>query len=174
MTQSTPQPCQLPGCENPKAPGRGTKLCQEHRDNAYQRKLERLRKTDCFMQGCPEPKLIGKYRYCAKHSAEVPLRERAQIVRRMREREYGFTHAEFLAMLAAQGGVCAICGNTNGGDRQLSVDHDHVTGTVRGLLCDRCNPMLGYARDNIAVLRAAVEYLERTSGQVLSPPVAGL
>jgi len=156
----------MAGCGNPKAPGQGAKLCQEHQETAYQRKLERLRKTACFMEGCPEPKLPGKYRYCARHSAEGPQRERAQLVRRKREREYGLTHDEYLALLETQGGACAICGGS-GQRRQLAVDHDHVTGAVRGLLCDRCNPMLGYARDNISVLEAAIEYLKKN--QVLSP-----
>jgi hypothetical protein len=126
-------------------------------------------KTGCQMPRCEEPKLRGRgAKYCAQHSAEGPQRERVQIVRRKREREFGLTHEEFLALHGAQGGVCAICGNGNDGPRQLSIDHDHATGAVRGLLCDRCNPMLGYARDNTAVLEAAIEYLKRN--QVFKPP----
>lgn len=162
MTQPMPHPCQMPGCENPKVPGQGGKLCQKHRDDAYQRKLDRLHRTACGMTGCPEPKLFGRsYRYCAQHSAEGPQRERAQIVRRMREREYGITHDQFLALLETQDGLCAICGNgeTSKDGRQLSVDHNHETGAIRGLLCNRCNPMIGYARDNVAVLQAAIAYL---------------
>jgi hypothetical protein len=114
------------------------------------------------MAGCAEPKLYGQgHKYCAQHSAEAPQRERAQIVRRARERQFGITHDQFLTMLEAQGGVCAICGNGNSNGRLLSIDHDHATGAVRGLLCDRCNPLLGYARDSIPVLEAAIEYLER-------------
>lgn len=168
--RTTPGTCQFPGCGKPKVRGQGAKLCQAHREDADQRKLERLRKTDCYMPGCAEPKLTGTtpsgrhspYRYCAQHSAEGPQREREQIVRRKRVREYGLTHEEFLALLETQGGVCAICGNgeTAKGIRQLSVDHDHVTGQVRGLLCNRCNPMLGYARDDVTVLQAAIVYLE--------------
>ena len=128
------------------------------------RTCERCRKQRgaCQMPDCPEPKLRGRgHRYCTKHNAETELRERVQIVRRKRERQFGVTHDEFLALFAAQGGVCAICGNGNDGARQLSIDHDHGTGAVRGLLCDRCNPMLGYARDNVAVLQAAIAYLEQ-------------
>jgi hypothetical protein len=124
------------------------------------------------MAGCTEPKLHGNgYRYCEAHSAESPQRERAQLVRRKREREYGLSHDEFLALIEAQGGVCAICGNTEDSRvaRQLSVDHDHDTGAIRGLLCNRCNPMLGYARDNIAVLKAAIAYLESKSGTDAAP-----
>jgi hypothetical protein len=112
------------------------------------------------MPGCPEPKLFGKYHYCAQHSAEGPQRERQQIVRRARERKYGVTHDQYLVLLEAQGGVCAICGNSEQ-KRQLAIDHDHETGEIRGLLCDRCNPMLGYAQDDIAVLEAAIAYLKK-------------
>lgn len=159
-----PATCKFPGCDQPKVPGRGSKFCQEHRDDAYQRKLERIRKTaeePCREPGCPEPKLPGRFRYCATHSAESAQRESAQVVRRKRERDYGITHREFLALLEAQGDVCAICGNGEDSrdKRSLSVDHCHSTGQIRGLLCNRCNPMLGYARDNIAVLQAAIAYL---------------
>jgi hypothetical protein len=166
-----PKPCLVPGCANPKLPGQGSKVCQQHRDDAYDRKLQKLRDQHrlsngiCQMPECAEPKLAGRgHKYCTQHSAEGPQRESAQVVRRKREREFGLTHDEFLALLDVQAGVCAICGNGNDGPRQLSIDHDHATGQVRGLLCDRCNPMLGYARDNIAVLEAAIEYLKRNSG----------
>jgi hypothetical protein len=164
-----PVPCLVRGCTNPKVPGQGSKVCRQHRDDANDRKLARLRELGrltngiCQMPGCTEPKLQGQgQKYCTRHSAEGPQRERAQIVRRRREREYGLTHDEFLALLDAQGGVCAICGNGEQ-RRALAVDHDHETGAVRGLLCDRCNPMLGYARDNAAVLQAAIAYLAKTS-----------
>lgn len=117
----------------------------------------------CQMPGCEEPKLRGRgHRYCEKHSDEGGQRESAQVVRRKRERKYGITHDEYLAMLDAQHGLCAICGNGSG-KRALSVDRDHVTGAVRALLCDRCNPMLGHAQDNIAVLEVAIAYLRRFS-----------
>lgn len=177
MTKAMPRPCQAPGCPNLKVPGRGSKLCQEHRDTAYQRKLEGLRSKGCRAHGCDEPKLFGRgYKYCAQHSSEAvkgspAYNQRASVmqVRRMRERRLGVTHDEFMALLSAQGGVCAICGNGNDGERQLSIDHDHATGQVRALLCDRCNPMLGHARDSIAVLEAAIEYLKRY--QVFNPVI---
>jgi hypothetical protein len=162
-----PNPCQIPGCDKPKAPGYGSKLCQEHRDSAYQRKLERLRKKTqepCRMPDCPDLKLPGAFRYCAVHSAEGPQRERAQVVRRARERAYGITHDEYETLLEVQGGACAICGNGEQ-KRALAVDHDHQTGTIRGLLCDRCNPMLGYAQDNAAILQAAITYLTKTGAK---------
>lgn len=60
-------------------------------------------------------------------------------------------------MLDKQGGVCAICGRTeiktnkNGKIQPLSVDHDHKTGAVRGLLCHRCNDLVGKREQELMV-----------------------
>lgn len=56
---------------------------------------------------------------------------------------YGLTEADYAAMLEAQGGVCAICRQGCSTGKLLAVDHDHETGIVRGLLCQRCNRMVG-------------------------------
>jgi hypothetical protein len=77
---------------------------------------------------------------------------------------YGITVEQYDEMLATQSGVCAICAKTCATGRALAVDHCHETGKVRGLLCARCNPMLGFANDNIDVLKAAIAYLEVVSG----------
>ncbi len=68
--------------------------------------------------------------------------------------------AAYNAMLAQQGGRCAICGDLPG-CRRLAIDHEHAQPTVRGLLCFRCNTALGSFQDNPALLRAAAGYLER-------------
>ena len=120
------------------------------------------------MPGCIEPKLRGRgHKYCIQHSTESPQRA-SQVVRRKREREYGVTHDQYLALLEAQGGVCAIC-HDSAQQRALAVDHARDQRHPRPL-CDRCNPMLGYARDSIAILEAAIEYLKRN--QVPIPPHA--
>jgi hypothetical protein len=74
-------------------------------------------------------------------------------------RRYGITAAEADAMLEAQGGLCALCR-----ERPAEhVDHDHLTGKVRGMLCSCCNQGLGNFRDRADVLRSAIDYLERTT-----------
>jgi hypothetical protein len=81
----------------------------------------------------------------------------------LRERAYGITKAQFEAMLAAQDHVCAICksNGTNGRTgRTLHVDHDHITGRNRKLLCDNCNLGIGNFLDDPALLRRAADYLE--------------
>jgi hypothetical protein len=69
-------------------------------------------------------------------------RERARAKRLMDN--YKLTVEDYEAMLKYQGGVCCVCRQpepTKG--RRLSVDHNHTTGLIRGLLCSRCNPILG-------------------------------
>lgn len=79
-------------------------------------------------------------------------------------RQFGITLAEYEALLARQGGVCAICGGPQGDTyrgraREFTVDHDHTTGAVRGLLCGLCNRGLGNFRDTPALMLRAAEYV---------------
>jgi hypothetical protein len=81
---------------------------------------------------------------------------------------YGLTLEQYEAMVAAQGGRCAICGTDHPGSSRIkywSVDHDHETDAVRGLLCHGCNTGLGAFGDDIERLTKAVAYLQsyRTS-----------
>lgn len=74
--------------------------------------------------------------------------------------KYGLTPEQYDEMLTAQENVCAICKNPesqvlNGSISRLSVDHDHDTGKVRGLLCIKCNRSL----HDIAWHEAAIDYL---------------
>ena len=71
---------------------------------------------------------------------------------------------EYEAMLESQGGVCAVCEGIVLDGRTLHVDHDHVTGRVRGILCARHNHGIGLFNDNAALLRKAADYLESTNG----------
>jgi hypothetical protein len=89
-------------------------------------------------------------------------------------RQYGITYNDYLALHEKQLGLCAICGNPEklikqGVKFDLAVDHDHVTGRIRGLLCNNCNRALGLMKDDALVLQSALDYLRRTG--VKSPPV---
>src|SRR5438132_8018897 len=77
-----------------------------------------------------------------------------------RQRLYGVPLEVYRAKVRAQGGVCAICGGPPG-KRSLNVDHDHVTGKIRDLLCPTCNVGLGGLRDDPLLLRKAADYIER-------------
>lgn len=75
---------------------------------------------------------------------------------------------EYNKLREAQDNKCAICNqeNTmtrNGSEefRQLSIDHCHASGKFRGLLCGHCNSGLGYFKDSIEILEAAIKYLKK-------------
>jgi len=68
---------------------------------------------------------------------------------------------QYEALLLEQDYRCAICGTSEDKlTKRMAIDHNHETGTVRGLLCSTCNTGLGQFKDSAAVLRAAIAYLE--------------
>ena len=73
-------------------------------------------------------------------------------------KQYGLTLAAYEQLVERQGGVCAICGERPVKQR-LGVDHNHVTGKIRGALCHNCNLGLGKFKDDIQMLIRAVDYL---------------
>ena len=91
--------------------------------------------------------------------------------RTQRLRRYGLSHADYDAMISAQDGACAICKKPethrgrNGEVQRLAIDHNHVTGSVRALLCHSCNTGIGSFFDDPAVLRAAADYLDGFMGR---------
>ncbi|MDH6139505.1 hypothetical protein P3T35_001505 [Kitasatospora sp. GP30] len=108
--------------------------------------------------------------YSKKHRADNPdyaSRNSIRQKQRWLERQYGLTQQEFENLLASQAGVCAICRELPDAGSRLHVDHDHSCcpgkiscgACVRGLLCARCNRLLGQARDDAHVLLAAANYL---------------
>jgi hypothetical protein len=138
----------------------------------------RLRKTyrwvsaaecgpDCPVRLFERKRLVRPYR--PRHGSEwskKPGESKSEYWRRRHiGLRYGISPEQFEAKLAEQQQCCAVCGSDdpsrNNGN--WSVDHDHVTGQVRGIVCHHCNILLGAARDDPAILRHAVAYLERYS-----------
>lgn len=75
---------------------------------------------------------------------------------------YNITVEQFNEMFSNQLECCAICiKHQSEFNRVFAVDHCHVTGKIRGLLCYRCNQGLGNFRDNIALMYKAIEYLKQ-------------
>ena len=80
-------------------------------------------------------------------------------------KKYGLTLEQYDSMLKSQNYACKICkeGSTKHPkykDGSFSVDHCHQTGKVRGLLCTRCNLVLGKVADSIWILKSAIDYLK--------------
>lgn len=115
--------------------------------------LKRPRDGSCSVPECEQPHAgLG---WCETHYQTY--------------RRYKLTPEAYDAMLARQGGGCAICHTPPAPPERLVVDHDHACcpdrkmscgRCVRGLLCSTCNLMIGYAQDSPERLLSAVAYLE--------------
>lgn len=94
-----------------------------------------------------------------RHYAKDPMGRRLSARKARLKKEYGLTVEDYEAMEIEQQGLCAICQRTCDSGRRLAVDHDHVTGLVRQLLCARCNGGIGQFRHDTELLTRAIAYL---------------
>jgi len=115
-----------------------------------------LRRSRKWNKLNPEKVAKAIKNYGKVHPEKVKERGRNQHLKK-----YKLTTKEYNRMVKAQGGVCAICGEPERMQRALSVDHDHFTGEVRGLVCSRCNSAMGFADDSPMRLRKMADYIER-------------
>lgn len=118
----------------------------------------------------PEWVKASNKKYYAEHSekektrnrqyrAEHPVEVKACKRRYRLKRNFGLTPTDYDQMEREQNGCCKICGK----QVKLHVDHDHVTGTVRGLLCHQCNTVLGLVGESRMTLRKMATYLQATT-----------
>ncbi len=122
-------------------------------------------------QGVKGPVYRSNCKECQAAAARIWLKnnkEQTAVTKRTfnLKKNYNMTPKEYDDMMESQSGVCGICGNaesalhSNGTPYRLSVDHCHTTGEVRGLLCHSCNRAIGLLKDNVDVLRKAIDYLK--------------
>lgn len=116
--------------------------------------IRRAMERRCLCGG--EPVNVKGSPVCATCRA----RKRERTRRNITLKPYGINVDDYDRMFAAQDGRCGICGSTDPGRPNFSVDHCHVGGHVRGLLCVKCNSLIGMADDDVARLRAAAAYIE--------------
>lgn len=104
---------------------------------------------------------------CTAEANDTP--EQRERWRRRRLLRFGITPEEYDELVAAQDGRCAACGavetamGNHGSVKALAVDHDHVTGQVRGLLCQACNTALGQLADDPDRIVALLAYALRAA-----------
>jgi len=121
---------------------------------------ETKRKLSLFWKGKPESAETRK----RMSEWQIQFPGENQTDRDLRK-TYGITENQYNKMLESQKGLCAICRkqevikNKDGSVRRLSVDHNHNTKEVRGLLCSNCNHLIGKAKDSIPLLKSAIKYL---------------
>lgn len=82
---------------------------------------------------------------------------------RGRLKRRGITEEQYNNFLKTQNHLCAICYGVNDYNKDWAIDHCHMSGKIRGLLCLSCNLMLGYSKDSIKTLQNAIEYLKEHS-----------
>jgi len=130
-------------------------------EKAKKSSLKRSRKYERTHKRWKDPKRNAR---AVKWAKEHPERV-AEIVRK---HNYGISPEEYKEKLKKQKNRCALCGNKethkdgrSGKVRDLSVDHDHKTNKLRGLLCGNCNRGLGMFKDSIDLLLKAIKYLKK-------------
>lgn len=92
------------------------------------------------------------------------INEKQRGIKRRKQRinSYGVTEEYIQSLMDFQKGCCAICGSSlivPESRVSYCIDHNHTTGEVRGLLCSKCNTLLGFALDNKTILASAINYL---------------
>ena len=140
-------------------------LCQK--TNAHTKK--RATSRAWYEANADKAKTASKARYEAnKESISVTARtyrekNREALSWAKRLYKYGITKEQYLTMYQQQNGLCAICLGPcrDSRNRSMAVDHCHVTGRIRGLLCSPCNTAIGMLQDSPVMLRRAADYLEK-------------
>ncbi len=97
-------------------------------------------------------------------------KNREKVLKQSRERylktKYNLDSQQYFDLIKQQNNCCAICNKPEhrllktGDIKPLSVDHNHETGVVRALLCNDCNALLGFAKEDIGVLENAIKYIQ--------------
>lgn len=111
-----------------------------------------------------------------RYQADAEYRERKKVAARRNyttdkkhanhiERTYGISQNEYDILVAKQEGKCALCNSIPAISKRfkytLQVDHDHVTGKVRGLLCFYCNKSLGWYEKRKELINNYIENREK-------------
>ena len=143
-------------------PYKGYRFNQPAKEDAYCPCCKQMKSRDEFKPS----KLTtnGLYYYCKDCVKKKDDPYKQSRVEAAWQRRYGITAEQYQGLFDKQKGACAICGKPEtrihkGVIARLSVDHDHITGEVRGLLCQPCNHGLGAFRDNLNLLSNAIDYL---------------
>ena len=142
-----------------------TKKCTSCLEEKFLSEFYTRKDRNSYVAACKPCTVKNNYRYRDKENQKVYKADyhKKNLPRKLRNdlKKYGLTLDKYNQMLEKQNKCCAMCKISPSTNKRLSVDHNHTTGDVRGLLCSNCNFILGLAKDSISVLRSAVYYLEQ-------------
>lgn len=97
-----------------------------------------------------------------RESINKRLRSNPEALKSNHLKKYGITLVEYNTRLELQGNKCACCGRLEpGGKGSFAVDHDHITGKIRGLICNSCNLGIGHLGDTLEGVASAYEYMRK-------------
>jgi hypothetical protein len=107
-------------------------------------------------------KLTGSCKLCiSEYSKKQHLKNLIKRKDQKLKKQYGISFEEKLNMFNLQNKKCDICNTEFKNISAAHVDHCHKTGKIRGLLCTKCNPGIGYLQDSTDILKSAIKYLEK-------------
>ena len=130
---------------------------ENHKRHRDKHKAERNARSRQYYKDHKDERRKYSSKYYKEHSKEQA--QRSYIFKL--KKDYGLTELEYNNILLKQNNCCAICGiEVNKLNRRPSIDHNHTTNKVRGILCLSCNHLLGNAKENINILLSAIEYLK--------------
>lgn len=103
-----------------------------------------------------------KKKETAKSRIENPERWKKKRHRNLLKEKFGIEPEVYKEIFETQKGMCAICkSHQHLLNKRLFVDHCHRTNMVRGLLCQKCNFMIGLASESEFIFKAAISYLKK-------------
>ena len=131
-----------------------------------------IKPTDEFYRASDQRYLQPDCKAChveasRRYYHRLPPEAKARRIATIKARKYGMTLDEMLAYVEQHDDNCDICGQPDTTHRnatwtrQLTFDHDHDTGRLRGMLCSQCNLALGRFGEDVELLRKAIDYIER-------------
>lgn len=149
-------------------------ICRKNKplDNFY-KESRRADGHGYLCKPCCKEYLGNRYRANPEHFKKIqlkylknnPQKRKSSILKH----QFGITIEQYDMMIKMQNGLCAICEeletakHQNGIVKQLSVDHNHKSGKIRGLLCHRCNLSIGLLKEDRKIFINALKYLEKNS-----------
>lgn len=133
--------------------------CKQNKDlkDFYKDKSEK----DGYNNQCkPCVAIKQKKHYYKNPQKRTELKRKFEVLRK-----YGITLDQYNQMVIDQNGLCKICNKpeTDPHKKNLSIDHCHLTGKVRGLLCNHCNRGIGLLKEDYDILQRAADYLRTYS-----------
>ena len=141
---------------------------QYHAHRYIEQKDKLQKQIQEYRKNNPKRLAIARDTWRSNNMEKVRKYQRVSNLRK----KFGLSVAEYDAMAGQQNNLCAICGEpetfihkASKEIARLAVDHCHITGQIRKLLCKRCNTGLGLFKDNLAILSSVIVYLKEHNGR---------